>query len=243
MDNGIEHMKALPPTLVLFATAFFTASFGACGTENSELGDRSQSTISSASDETTASDTASAIAPTIPIHTTEQSSSIPQIPPTIGSGATIGPENLQTDPAFIPKRSYATSVTSVTDGDTIRATVDGKQTSIRLIGIDTPESSTSTRPEECGGEEATQFLRSILPKGTPILLTRDQELLDPYDRLLAYVFRKYDGLFVNLAIAKYGMADELSFPPNTLHASHIRKAVTAARTSGAGVWGLCSRTA
>lgn len=239
-------MKTLPPALVLLATALFAASFGACGTENSEFGDRSQSAISSVSDETTASDTASAIAPTIPIltaHTTEQSSSIPQIPPTIGSATTIGPENLQTDPAFIPKRSYATSVTSVTDGDTIRATVDGKQTSIRLIGIDTPESSTSTRPEECGGEEATQFLRSILPQGTPILLTRDQELLDPYDRLLAYVFRKNDGLFVNLAIAKYGMADELSFPPNTLHASHIRKAVTAARASGAGVWSLCSRTA
>ena len=114
--------------------------------------------------------------------------------------------------------------------------------SIRLIGIDTPESSTSTRPEECGGEEASQFLRSTLPQGTPILLTRDQELIDPYDRLLAYVFRKSDGLFVNLAIAKYGMASELSFPPNTRHATHIRKAVTTARTSGAGVWGLCGNT-
>ena len=120
--------------------------------------------------------------------------------------------------------------------------VDGKQMSIRLIGIDTPESSTSTRPEECGGKEASQFLQNALPSGTPILLTRDQELIDPYDRLLAYVFRKSDGLFVNLAIAKYGMAEELSFPPNTSHATHIRKAVTAARTSGTGVWALCGST-
>lgn len=149
---------------------------------------------------------------------------------------------LRTDPAFVPKRSYATSITAVIDGDTITAMIDGKPMSIRLIGIDTPESSTSTRPEECGGEEATQFLRSILPQGTPILLTRDQELLDPYNRLLAYVHRQSDGLFINLALAKYGMASELSFLPNTRHATHIRKAVTAARTSGAGVWNLCGTT-
>lgn len=201
-------MKALPPALVLFATALLAASFGACSTGSPELSNQSL------------------IAPS----TVSQAAS------------TIDSENWQTDPAFIPQHSYATSVKSVIDGDTITAMVDGKRTSIRLIGIDTPESSSSTRPEECGGEEAAEFLRNILPQGTPILLTRDQELLDPYDRLLAYVFRKNDGLFVNLAIAKYGMAEELSFLPNTLHASHIRKAVTTARTTGAGVWSLCSRT-
>lgn len=201
-------MKALPPALVLFATALLAASFGACSTGSPELSNQSL------------------IAP----------STVSQATPPIDS------DNLQTDPAFIPKHSYATSVKSVIDGDTITAMVDGKRTSIRLIGIDTPESSSSTRPEECGGEEAAEFLRNILPKGTPILLTRDQELLDPYDRLLAYVFRKNGGLFVNLAIAKYGMADELSFPPNTRHASHIRKAVTTARTTGTGIWHLCGRT-
>ena len=201
-------MKALPPALVLFATALLAASFGACSTGSPELSNQSH------------------IAP----------STVSQATPPIDS------DNLQTDPAFIPKHSYATSVKSVIDGDTITAMVDGKRTSIRLIGIDTPESSSSTRPEECGGEEAAEFLRNILPQGTPILLTRDQELLDPYDRLLAYVFRKNDGLFVNLAIAKYGMADELSFPPNTRHASHIRKAVTTARTTGTGIWHLCGRT-
>lgn len=201
-------MKALPPALVLFATALLAASFGACSTGSPELSNQSL------------------IAP----------STVSQATPPIDS------DNLQTDPAFIPQHSYATSVKSVIDGDTITAMVDGKRTSIRLIGIDTPESSSSTRPEECGGEEAAEFLRNILPQGTPILLTRDQELLDPYDRLLAYVFRKNDGLFVNLAIAKYGMAEELSFPPNTRHASHIRKAVTTARTTGTGIWHLCGRT-
>lgn len=203
-------MKALPPVLVLFATALLAASFGACSTGSPELSDQSLVTPS----------------------TVSQAISTP----------TIDSENLQTDPAFIPQHSYATSVKSVIDGDTITAMVDGEHTSIRLIGIDTPESSTSALPEECGGEEAANFLRSVLPQGTPILLTRDQELLDPYNRLLAYVHRQSDGLFINLALAKYGMADELSFPPNTRHASHIRKAVTTARTTGAGVWSLCSRT-
>ena len=207
-------MKALPPTLVLFATALIMASFGACGTSGPQQD--------------------SALRPPNPSSSSSNSSSpTPQ---------TLSIPELQTDPAFVPKRSYATSIATVIDGDTITAMIDGKPTSIRLIGIDTPESSTSTRPEECGGEEATQFLRSILPQGTPILLTRDQELIDPYNRLLAYVHRQSDGLFINLALAKYGMADELSFLPNTRHAAHIRKAVTAARTSGAGVWSLCGTT-
>lgn len=201
-------MKALPPALVLFATALFAASFGACSTGSPELSNQSL------------------IAP----------STVSQATPTIDS------ENLLTDLAFIPQHSYATSVKSVIDGDTITAMVDGKHTSIRLIGIDTPESSSSTRPEECGGEEAAEFLRNILPQGTPILLTRDQELIDPYNRLLAYIHRQSDGLFINLAIAKYGMASELSFPPNTRHASHIRQAVASARAAAAGVWALCGTT-
>ena len=233
-------MKALPPALVLLATALFAASFGACGTsvprQDSLLlppnSDSDISRINPASPTLSQTPNAPFQTPTIP----EPPLAISPEPPSASL------PHLQTDPAFVPKQSYATSVASVIDGDTITAMVDGKQISIRLIGIDTPESSTSTRPEECGGEEASQFLRSTLPQGTPILLTRDQELLDPYDRLLAYVFRKSDGLFVNLAIAKYGMASELSFPPNTSHASHIRKAVTAARNTNAGVWSLCGST-
>ena len=225
-------MKALPPALVLFATALIAASFGACGTSSPQQGSLLRSPNSDSD--------SSHINPASPA--LSQTPNIPEPPPAIAAEPPPGLPNLpnlQTDPVFIPEHSYPTSVTAVIDGDTITAMVDGKKMSIRLIGIDTPESSTSARPEECGGEEASQFLRSILPRGTPILLTRDKGLLDPYDRLLAYVFRKSDGLFVNLAIAKYGMASELSFPPNTRYANHIRKAVTIARTSGAGVWGLC----
>ena len=230
----------MPPTLVLLATALLAASFGACGTSGPQQDSalRSPNPSSSSSQISPTPSTLSRTPNTLP-----RTPSIPKLPQAITPEPPSDLPNLQTDPAFVPKRSYATSITTVIDGDTITAMIDGKPMSIRLIGIDTPESSTSARPEECGGEEATQFLRRILPQGTPILLTRDQELLDPYDRLLAYVFRKNDGLFVNLAIAKYGMADELSFPPNTRHAAHIRKAVTAARTSGAGVWSLCSSTA
>ena len=235
-------MKALPPALVLFATALIAASFGACGT-NSPQQDTLLRSPNSESDRSHINPASPTLSQTS--NAPSQTSNIPEAPPVIATEPPPGLPNLpnlQTDTAFVPEQSYPTSVTAVIDGDTITAMVDGKKMSIRLIGIDTPESSTSARPEECGGEEASQFLRSILPRGTPILLTRDKELLDPYDRLLAYVFRKSDGLFVNLAIAKYGMASELSFPPNTRYATHIRKAVTAARTSGAGVWGLCGST-
>ena len=183
-------MKALPPALVLFATALFAASFGACGTNGPQQDSlpRSPNSDSDISHIDPASPTLSQT-PNAPFQTPAITEPSPATSPEPASAAPYLP-NLQTDPAFVPERSYATSVITVIDGDTITAMVDGKQMSIRLIGIDTPESSTSTRPEECGGEEASQFLRSTLPRGTPILLTRDQELLDPYDRLLAYVSEK-----------------------------------------------------
>lgn len=141
---------------------------------------------------------------------------------------------------LLPSQSYATTVSEVVDGDTITAQVAGKSQRIRLIGIDTPEDS--VRERECGGAEATAFLGELIPPGTEILLTRGQEAYDIYDRLLAYVFRASDGLLVNLAMAEYGMASELSFGINTHFLPQFRRAENTAKRNGLGVWGQCGGT-
>jgi micrococcal nuclease len=130
--------------------------------------------------------------------------------------------------------SQEATVARVVDGDTILLG-DGRR--VRLIGIDTPESVDPRRPVECLGKEAAAHTASLLPAGTPVRLELDVEPEDRYGRTLAYVHRRDDGLFVNVAIARDGFAQQLTVPPNVRHADTIGKAVAEARAAGRGLWG------
>ncbi len=94
----------------------------------------------------------------------------------------------------------------VVDGDTIVVSVAGRDERVRLIGIDTPESVKPGSAVECFGKEASGHLASLLPEGTVVRLVGDVEQRDRYGRLLAYVYREADGLFVNAAMARDGFA-------------------------------------
>ena len=85
------------------------------------------------------------------------------------------------------------TVERVVDGDTISVMIGDRLESVRLIGIDTPESVAPTRPVQCFGREASLHLEAMLPAGTEITLVRDVEARDVYDRLLGYVVRSRDG--------------------------------------------------
>ncbi len=63
----------------------------------------------------------------------------------------------------------------VIDGDTIDVFIGDDQERVRLLGIDAPESVDPNRPEQCFGEQASDWLRELLPVGTPVLLVRDRE--------------------------------------------------------------------
>jgi micrococcal nuclease len=128
----------------------------------------------------------------------------------------------------------------VVDGDTIDADVHGSYVRIRLIGIDTPETVKPNTPVQCFGPEASAFTKQVLPAGTAILLVRDIEARDDYGRLLAYVYRAADGLFVNLELAARGYARPLTIKPNDAHASEFAHAARAAEADGLGLWGSCA---
>ena len=133
----------------------------------------------------------------------------------------------------------AATVVEVVDGDTVVVELVGRTERVRLIGIDTPETIGGFLPAECYGEEATAFTRSLVPEGTEVRLTRDAEARDRYDRLLAYVHRAGDGLFVNLEIAANGYAEALVIEPNTTHADAFYAAAANARNQGLGLWSAC----
>ena len=131
-------------------------------------------------------------------------------------------------------------VERVVDGDTIVVHVSGHDERVRLIGIDTPETVDPRKPVQCFGKEASDHTKVLLPAGTVVRLERDAEARDRYDRLLAYVYRKSDGLFVNLELARDGYAQLLTIPPNLAYVDQLRAAVADARHQGRGLWSSCA---
>jgi micrococcal nuclease len=130
-------------------------------------------------------------------------------------------------------------VTRVVDGDTIVVDLGGRSEKVRLLGIDTPETKSPTKPVQCFGKEASAHLSELLAPGSAVRLERDATERDIYGRLLAYVYRLSDGLFVNLDLAEGGYADILPIAPNLAHADELRAAVDAAHRQDTGLWGTC----
>jgi|TARA_B110000495_G_scaffold185899_1_gene184027 micrococcal nuclease len=85
---------------------------------------------------------------------------------------------------------YKAKVTKVIDGDTIRCDIDlgfdivmAKQT-IRLYGIDTPESRTKDKEEKYFGNLSKQFLNDHCPKGSYITLRTHLDKKGKFGRIL-----------------------------------------------------------
>lgn len=137
------------------------------------------------------------------------------------------------------------TVEHVVDGDTIDVVVDGRQERVRLIGIDTPEIAHAAGDErpategECFGTEARRYTASLLPAGTAVRLERDVVARDDYGRLLAYVYRAGDGIFVNFEIVRHGYAQPLTIPPNVAHSTTMVAAARDAEADDAGLWAAC----
>ena len=128
----------------------------------------------------------------------------------------------------------------VVDGDTVVLQRHGApDETVRLLGIDTPETKRPNTPIQCFGPEASTFTKRLLPAGTRVRIVRDVEARDRYGRLLAYVYRADDGVFVNLELARQGFAVPYTYPPNIAHADLLVAAAAEARDAGRGLWGTC----
>jgi micrococcal nuclease len=130
-------------------------------------------------------------------------------------------------------------VIRVVDGDTILVRLDGQRERVRYIGIDTPE-SVSEQPLESYGHPAAEENERLVG-GREVTLTTDVDPRDRFGRLLAYVRREPDGMFVNEALVRGGFATTLEIRPNVRYAGTFREAERRARAAGRGLWGACDR--
>lgn len=132
------------------------------------------------------------------------------------------------------------TVERVVDGDTVLVSFDGRSETVRLIGIDTPETVKPDTPVQCFGPEASALTTSLLPAGTAVRIERDVEARDHYGRLLGYVYRAVDGLFVNLELVATGHAVLLTYPPNVTHVAQFVDAANVAERADLGLWAACA---
>jgi micrococcal nuclease len=103
-------------------------------------------------------------------------------------------------------------VIKVTDGDTVKANINGKEEKVRFIGIDTPESVHPNKEKNTrAGKDASDFARSRL-ENKEIELEFDVKERDQYGRLLAYIWIG-DEMF-NETLLDMGFANLYTVPPN-----------------------------
>ena len=129
----------------------------------------------------------------------------------------------------------AYKVVRVIDGDTVKINYKGKATNVRLIGVDTPETVHPNKPVEAYGKEASNFTKNLL-HGESVYLRFDAEKTDKYGRLLAYLYRAPDGLFVNLEIVRQGYGHAYTRFPFK-HMDLFRYYGNRARTARKGLYG------
>jgi len=146
-------------------------------------------------------------------------------------------------PVAIVSTESAT-VVSVVDGDTIKVNRGSGTESVRLIGIDTPETVHPTKPVECFGKEASAYLSSLLSPGAVVTLKTDSigDTVDKYGRLLRYV--ELEAVDINAKLVKQGYAYAYTTYPFSRSSDYVAYQSDAEK-QGLGLWapGVCDVTA
>jgi micrococcal nuclease len=126
------------------------------------------------------------------------------------------------------------------DGDTVRVRIANPPEgltvveTIRMLGVDTPETVHPSRIPERFGKEASLFTRTrLLDK--PVYLAFDWDLRDHYGRLLAYIYTIDGGCF-NAGIIREGYGHAYTRYPFQFM-DEFKRLEQEARDGKRGLWG------
>ena len=143
--------------------------------------------------------------------------------------------------ATFTSKGRITEVRSNVDGDTIKVTdrIDKKKkTSIRMIGVDTPESLKSLYMDIAPfGKEASDFTKTKLKPGMKVILIYDVQPFDKFGRELVYVYLA-TGEFYNATLIRKGWAFAAEYKPNLKYAKYFRKLEAKAKSKGKRLWSV-----
>ena len=126
------------------------------------------------------------------------------------------------------------TVIRVVDGDTLVVDIDGEQSKVRLIGVDTPESVASNeylnktgKKNTVEGKEASEITKDILKDYPTVYLQKDISETDRYVWLelpddktdLEEISTK----MLNGILVKEGIAKAVTYKPDTLYQNEFKE--------------------
>jgi micrococcal nuclease len=128
-------------------------------------------------------------------------------------------------------------VVRAVDGDTLEVAIDdGPTETVRLIGVDTPETVKPDTPVQCFGPQASGFEHRTV-EGRRVRLLTGVEPRDYYGRLLTYIW--IEGRFLEAELLRRGLARVLTFHPNDRFAHRFEVIAQKAAKAGKGLWNAC----
>ncbi len=132
-------------------------------------------------------------------------------------------------------------VTRFVDGDTLAIDMNGRPETVRMIGVDTPETHKPDTPVQCYGPAAAAYTKNLIGDQR-VRLEADprNQNRDRYDRLLRYVYLP-DNRLVSLELIKNGYGFAYTSFPFTKEVEFV-VAETKAQQTGKGLWGNCTVT-
>jgi micrococcal nuclease len=109
---------------------------------------------------------------------------------------------------------------------------------VRLIGVDTPESRASLYIDESPfGKEALAYTEERLKKNKNIILVFDEQLFDKFDKHLAYIYFP-SGECLNATLLKEGYGWTRNHAFDIKFEKEFEKAQEKARTKQKGIWNM-----
>lgn len=126
-------------------------------------------------------------------------------------------------------------VVKVIDGDTVTLKMGEKNETVRLIGIDTPETNDVRTGVQCFGAEATSYMKKIIGKRVALEKDAGQGERDKYDRLLAYLFAE-NGMHLNKKMIEEGYAYEYTYDEAYKYQKEYKAVEAAAKEAERGLW-------
>jgi micrococcal nuclease len=157
------------------------------------------------------------------------------------ASCTQAPPRYAPDPPTTERMALAPATTAgqvirVVDGDTVHVQVDGVNVTVRVLGLDTPETVDPRKGVQCWGPEASANAKRLL-SGRRVTLVADptQADKDRYGRVLRYIRlggRDYTLDAVSAGMGRvytYGRKPVLEYP-------ELEEAQRQAMAAGRGLW-------
>jgi micrococcal nuclease len=116
----------------------------------------------------------------------------------------------------------------VVDGDTLEVSGPDGERTVRIVGINAPESA------ECFGELATDALAELV-KDEALVLVADRSDVDRFGRALRYV-ETIDGVDVGAELVAGGFAIARRYPPDDARADFYARLQREAQDARRGLW-------